>query len=490
MNSCSIKKLGLNQEKRDVRPNKNKPMRKLVQNTALIMCSMVLIWACDNGYSEVPIVDTPPSIELGSITSGTTEGEDFVTTVTVKDAVEGSDVSRLGTLNYEITTGGVNVASGSEALQGWEQTVTITVTGGFDAGDYNLDVTVSDSNGNTSVDNESFTVGSAAPAFDITGEWRMAPIAASFQVGPTPGSGEWFANSEADVTTRACYFDDTYTFNADGSLVIAMGDETWLEDFQGVNPNACGTPIAPYNGGSYTYTYSTTEIKVIGEGAFLGLPKVNNAGELPNVDVPSEITYTIVEQTEDGDTRNMTLRIEAGDGVWWDYKMTSGPAAEPVSLVGNWKVEPIAGALGVGPTEGSTEWFATSADDVTTRDCYFDDVYTFNEDGTFTIEMGDQTWLEDFQGVNPNACGAPIAPYDGSGTYNYTFDGANLTLSGEGAFIGLPKVNNAGELPNVDVPSDITYSVISLTQEGDTKRMTIHIEAGSGVWWTYKLISE
>ena len=381
-------------------------------------------------------------------------------------------------------------ATGTEALSGNEQTVTVTVAGGFPAGDYTFDVTVRDSNGNESVDSDNFSVGSAAPAFDITGEWRMAPVAAAFQVGPTPGSGEWFANSEADVATRACYFDDTYTFNADGTLTIAMGDETWLEDFQGVNPNACGTPIAPYNGGSYSYTYTTTEITVSGEGAFLGLPKVNNQGELPNVDVPTEITYTIVEQTQDGDTRNMVLRIEAGSGVWWDYKMTSGPAPEEVSIVGDWKVEPVAGALGVGPTEGSTEWFATSAEDVTTRDCYFDDVYTFNEDGTFTIAMGDQTWLEDFQGVNPNACGAPIAPYDGSGTYMYDYSGTSLKVMGEGAFIGLPKVNNAGELPNVDVPSEITYQVVSLTEEGGVRRMTIHIEAGDGVWWTYKFISE
>jgi hypothetical protein len=36
-------------------------------------------------------------------------------------------------------------------------------------------------------------------------------------------------NSEEDVVTRACYFDDEYVFNADGSFNNVLGDETWIE---------------------------------------------------------------------------------------------------------------------------------------------------------------------------------------------------------------------------------------------------------------------
>lgn len=464
-------------------------MKKIILNGLFLFLSLVLIWSCDNGFADVPIIDNPPSIQLGSITSGTSEGEDFRITVTVKDATEGSQISQLGLLEYAITNDGVTVESGSESLVGYSQTVTITVPGGFPAGSYSFDVRVSDSNGNTNVDNQSFTVAEAEPAFDITGEWTMAPVAGAFAVGPAPGDGQWYTSTASDVVTRACFFDDTYTFNADGSFTIEMGDQTWLETWQGVGAESCGTPVAPYNGGTYSYTYTNTTLTLSGEGAHVGLPKVNNAGELPNVDVPSEITYTIVEQSEAGESRNMTLRIEAGSGVWWDFKLTSG-IAPTVDIVGNWKIEPVVGSMGVGPSAGSVEWFAISATDVTTRACLYDDVYTFNEDGTFTIELGDQTWLETWQGVGAEACGVPVAPYDGSGNYNYEYNGSSLKLIGEGAHVALPKVNNAGELPNVDVPSDITYQVVSLTEVDGIKRMTLFIEAGSGVWWTFKLISE
>jgi len=45
---------------------------------------------------------------------------------------------------------------------------------------------------------------------------------------------------------------------------------------------------------------------------------------------------------------------------------------------------------------------------VTTRACFFDDVYTFVEDGTYSYDLGDQTWLETWQGVAEDGCGAPV----------------------------------------------------------------------------------
>ena len=53
-----------------------------------------------------------------------------------------------------------------------------------------------------------------------------------------------------------------------------------------------------------------------------------------------------------------------------------------------------------------------------------------------------------------------------------------------GAYLGLPKAVNAGELPNVDVPESVTYMA---TLEGGV--MTLVIECGTGVFWTFKLVS-
>ncbi|MNY49907.1 hypothetical protein D3C86_1853720 [compost metagenome] len=83
-------------------------------------------------------------------------------------------------------------------------------------------------------------------------------------------------------------------------------------------------------------------------------------------------------------------------------------------------------------------------------------------------------------------CGTPVAPHNGA-VATYLFDEAagTLKINGSGAYIGLPKVNNAGELPNVAVPASITYNV---TLSNNNNTMNVVIEAGSGVFWSYKLV--
>ena len=449
-----------------------------------------MVWACDNGFTDVPVVDTPPIIALGPITSGLLEKQDFKLEVTLSDGIDNGKITTLADFSYTIKKGSTTVKSGSQELTGDSQKVTIEVKGGFDPGDYNLDIKVTDSNGNETTENISFRVASIRPAFDISGVWTVEPIAGAMRVGPSPGSTEWWQNSTGDVSARACFFDDKYTFGNDGSFKIDMGSTTWLETWQGVAADGCGAPKAPFDGSkAYTYTYTSTTLTLIGQGAHVGLAKVNNAGEISNgAAVANQIAYTIVEQTKTGDTRRMTLRIQAGSGVWWDFKLISGPPAS-AAIVGKWKMEPVEGALTVGPTAGSREWWFNTAADVTTRACFFDDTYTFAENGSFTMDMGTQTWLETWQGIAADGCGAPKAPHDGKGTFTYIYDGGTLRLIGQGAHVGLPKAVNAGELPNVTAPGEVTYQVVSLTETAGVKRMTVQIQAGNGVWWTFKLIS-
>lgn len=465
-------------------------MRKSLFNLAALGMLSGFMWACDNGYTDVPVVDTPPIITLGPITSGLTEGQDFKIDITLSDGIDEGRISTLANFTYTITKGGTTVNSGSQDLSGDNQKVTIEVKGGFDPGDYNLDIRVTDSNGNESTENISFRVASSRPAFDISGVWTMEPIAGAMKVGPAPGSSEWWQNSSGDVSARACFFDDKYTFNNDGSFKIDMGGLTWLETWQGVAADGCGIPKSPFDGSkNYTYTYTSTTLTLIGEGAHIGLAKVNNAGEISNgAAIANQIAYTIVEQTQQGNTRKMTLRIEAGTGVWWDFKLISGPPAS-AAIVGKWKMEPVEAALSVGPSAGSREWWFNTTADVATRACFFDDVYTFEANGTFTIDMGAQTWLETWQGISADGCGTPKSPHNGSGSFTYIYDGGTLRLIGQGAHVGLPKAVNAGELPNVALPGEVTYQVVGLTETAGVKRMTVQVEAGTGVWWTFKLIS-
>ena len=156
-----------------------------------------------------------------------------------------------------------------------------------------------------------------------------------------------------------------------------------------------------------------------------------------------------------------------------------------------WKVAPEAGALHVGPTAGNADWWSLSEADLTTRACFMDDKYTLNADGSFSIEMDGETWLEPWQNdAEAEICGAPVAPHDGSSSYTYEATETTLTLSGEGAFMGLPKANNAGELPNVDLPTSITYTIVEFVRDGAGKRLVLDIECGTGVWWRFTFVSQ
>lgn len=158
------------------------------------------------------------------------------------------------------------------------------------------------------------------PAAGLEGTWKMAPEAGALKVGPSAGNGDWWTSNAQAVTDRACFFDDTFVFSSNGSFSNVLGTDTWLEAWQGT-ADACGTPVAPHDGtavATYLYDAVAKTITINGKGAYLGLPKANNAGELPNVAVPTSITYNVVLS----DNNNiMNLVIETGSGVFWSFKL-------------------------------------------------------------------------------------------------------------------------------------------------------------------------
>ena len=152
-------------------------------------------------------------------------------------------------------------------------------------------------------------------------------------------------------------------------------------------------------------------------------------------------------------------------------------------LEGSWSITAEAGALGVGESSGNYNWWSSSADDVTTRACLFDDEYIFGTDGSLTNVQGVDTWLENWQaGAPTEGCGAAIAPHDGSSPGTYTVDATagTVTVVGSGSFIGLAKVNNQNELGN---PTDdtIVYNYV-LSADGTTVDFTIQGFGGPAEW--------
>ena len=146
--------------------------------------------------------------------------------------------------------------------------------------------------------------------------WVIAPEAGALKVGPGMDDGSWWENSTADVTVRACFFDDEYVFNADGSFNNVLGDETWVEAWQGVESDGCGTPVYPHNGtNAATWEYNETDgtITLNGVGAFLGIPKAYTGGELTSPeDAPESITYDIYNTDESA----LTVTVSSGSGYW------------------------------------------------------------------------------------------------------------------------------------------------------------------------------
>ena len=342
--------------------------------------------------------------------------------------------------------------------------------------------------GTVFVDNIYFHKAPTVTSSVLDGTWKLAPEAGALKVGPSYGNGDWWTSDAQAVIDRACLFDDTYVFNSDGSFSNVLGADTWLEAWQGT-ADACGTPVAPYDGtaiATYSYDAVSGTVTINGTGAYLGIPKANNAGELPNVGVPTSITYDIVLSDNDN---TMNLVIETGVGVFWSFKLVrDGAVAPPPPVEGTWKLIPEAGALKVGPSYGNGDWWTSDAQAVIDRACLFDDTYVFNSDGSFSNVLGADTWLEAWQGT-ADACGTPVAPYDGTAIATYSYDAVSgtVTINGTGAYLGIPKANNAGELPNVGVPTSITYDIV-LSDNDNT--MNLVIEAGAGVFWSFKLVRD
>ncbi len=322
----------------------------------------------------------------------------------------------------------------------------------------------------------------------LAGAYKMAPEAGAMGVGPGQGDMSWWSNSPGDVELRACFFDDLYLFNEDGSFENILQDETWLEIWQGVAEDGCGTPVAPHDGtGSYTYNYDegAGTITITGLGGYLGIPKATNIGELTSPgDAPESVTY-IVDVQDGGDV--LYIDIEAGAGIWWRFKMVADDYTPPTGdFDGMWQMQAAAGAMGVGPEQGDISWWSIDDAGVTQRACFFDDYYVFHNDGSFNNILQDETWIEPWQGIEADGCGTPVAPHDGTATATWEYDegAATVTVTGTGAYLGIPKAVNNTELTSPDqAPGFVTYLV---TFENDGEIMVLDIEVG-GAWWRFKL---
>jgi ribosome modulation factor len=300
---------------------------------------------------------------------------------------------------------------------------------------------------------------------------------------------------------------DFYVVNicGEGDLSEYAGPSTFNTLLQGPS---CGETLSyDYPTGSSGGFNFDTNFTAANAADLLFTSTVDNAGEVLTLDIggSTENGYDFVYVTDGAGnvllapvSGTISASVESAGGtvnvyLASDTSVTSGPVTFTVSCTpftaptwaGDWLLDPTAGALAVGPNAGSVgDWYANSADDVTTRACLFDDIYRFNADGTYQQVMQDQTWLEGWQGVD-EGCGAPIAPHDGSNAATYTYTDSTITVNGDGAFMGLAKVHDTGE-DGVSGGS-ITYNIVSV----DENYLVVNIQYAPGAdnTWQFRFIN-
>ena len=185
----------------------------------------------------------------------------------------------------------------------------------------------------------------------IEGTWKLANQAGALGVGPGLGDISWWSNQVGDLTTRACLFDDSVTFNANGSFMTYQDNSTWIEGWQsGGAPEACGTPVAPHNGSNaatWAYNSASSELTLNGVGAFIGLAKAINGAEINNpANAPASVTYLITLQNG-GNT--MVADISIGGGYWrFIYEKTQIVTAPNPNVTFKVDMSNYTGTIGTG----------------------------------------------------------------------------------------------------------------------------------------------
>ncbi|HEY0678323.1 MAG TPA: hypothetical protein VGD17_08550 [Chitinophagaceae bacterium] len=158
-------------------------------------------------------------------------------------------------------------------------------------------------------------------------KWKLAPEQGALLIGPSDFSAVWWQNNVADITSRACLFNDEYTFTKTGSIMTFDSKGDFYVDEEGGNPHPAGMPAvgcyannaipaqfqAWANNGNFAFeVIDNNKLKVTGTGAHLGLYKAANPPEAAVTTPQPSITYQIVSIT----ATRLVLKIDYGWGAW------------------------------------------------------------------------------------------------------------------------------------------------------------------------------
>lgn len=198
------------------------------------------------------------------------------------------------------------------------------------------------------------------------------------------------------------------------------------------------------------------------------------------------------------DSTSHSINVPKNDpnGCFGNKKILTGGCTSQT-----WVLKSGAGAYLVGPANLSTVYYSNPASDTTVRSCLFDDEWTFNKDGTMVFKTNGDMWVDSDvtnpypsdilkNGVTGTTPGCfPMTDINpkysawGDGTHKYQVIGSNLTLIGNGAFLGLYKAGNNATTP---VPENtITYQIKSITP---TQLVVVDVLGKQNLAWQFTFV--
>ena len=152
--------------------------------------------------------------------------------------------------------------------------------------------------------------------------WKLKPVEGCLWVGPVDASTTWWAIPQADIDARPCAFNDEWIFTKEGEMIYDAKGDVFAEPYMGfnfecINESQLPPDKAPWGSGTHTFELvngNPNKLKVIGLGAYLGIPKAANGAEV--TDPQPSVTYDILRWEMVDGKREMELQVNYGGGIW------------------------------------------------------------------------------------------------------------------------------------------------------------------------------
>lgn len=491
-------------------------MKKYSYFTGIL--SLFLVWGCIEEYSLDALAPSTEDAQFGFQTS--TESDNILNFNANGD---------FFMMNWDLGNGSQvsgKTATGTYPLAG-EYTVTLTVFNAGGSAAYSRVITIEQTDP-VLLDKPLYNLLTGGPTATEGKTWVLdSARSGHFGVGPDPSQAgdfpEWY-QAQSNEKAGGGMYDDRYTFLlADFGFIMQTNGDVYINAAQGANfsgaeDSGVGDLRAPYTPPA-SLSWSIVEpadgypLLTIANGGFIGYFAGGRTYQIVNIQ-ENELFLRFVDQANEGLAWYIRL-IPAGFDSGAELEPEPEPEPEPadvnftlVDLIGSgaktWKLKPAAGAFGVGPNPGSDEWYPEGVDISVERECLFNDLFTFAEDGSMEYDAQGDIFGEAYMGVGSDGC-QPESNLEGlsgalwaSGSHEFSFQPSSgavnptITVTGTGAFLVLPKAYNGGEYAAgpPEENKSVTYEVIDYKNEDGAEEVTITIDiaAEGGVFWSFVLV--